>query len=70
MVSAAYSVDGLRIVSGGADGTLRQWDAPDAWPALLCAKLTRNFSQKEWRQYVGPEFDYRKQCPELPIPPD
>ena len=70
VLSVAYSADGLRIVSGGEDGTLRQWDAPDAWPALLCAKLTRNFSKKEWRQYVGPEFDYRKQCPELPIPPD
>ena len=46
------------------------WPAPKAWPDELCAKLTRNMSRKEWREWVSPDIDYVKQCPDLPIPPD
>lgn len=70
VLSAGYSADGLRIVSSGEDGTLRQWQAPQAWPALVCAKLDRNFSRREWQRHIGPSADYQKQCPELPVPAD
>ena len=70
MTSVAFSPDGRRIVSGSHDKTLRLWPAPDAWPDELCAKLTRNMSRKQWREWVSPDLDYVKQCPGLPIPPD
>jgi WD40 repeat protein/cytoskeletal protein RodZ len=70
VTSVAFSPDGLRIVSGSEDGTLRLWPAPAAWPSLLCSKLTRNFSHKEWQRYVGANIAYQEQCPGLPVPAD
>ena len=68
--SVAFSPDGTRIVSGSNEGTLRLWPAPKVWPNVLCAKLTRNMSHEEWREWVSPEIEYKEQCPGLPIPPD
>lgn len=68
--SMAFSADGSKVVSGSEDGTLRLWPGPTVWMDLLCAKLTRNLSRKEWREQVLPDIDYIEQCPGLPIPPD
>jgi WD40 repeat protein len=68
--SVAFSPDGSRIISGSSDKILRLWPAPKIWPDELCKKLTRNMSHQEWRTWVSPDFDYIKQCPGLPIPPD
>ena len=42
---------------------------PDATSAM-CAKLTTNMSHQQWRDWVSPDIDYIKVCPDLPIPPD
>jgi WD40 repeat protein len=70
VLSVAFSPDGTRLVSGSQDQTLRLWPAPKVWPDMLCAKLTRNMSRKEWREQVSPNIEYLEQCPGLPIPPD
>jgi len=62
--------DGRSIVSTGADGTVRLWPGSEAWPELVCAKLTRNLSQLEWRELVSSTDPYECQCPGLPIPAD
>ena len=67
--SVAFSPDGKRIVAGSDDQTVRLWDGPEAWTELVCAKLTRNLSEKEWRHFV-PDLPYDKQCPNLPVPAD
>ena len=67
--SVAYSPDGQRIVSGSTDGTVRVWPA-GASPKDLCDKLTANMSHKQWNEWVSPDIDYIKVCPDLPIPPD
>lgn len=68
VTSVAFSRDGRLIVSGSHDGSVRLWPAPNAWPDLLCAKLIRNMSQDESREWVSPEIEYVVQCPGLPIP--
>jgi WD40 repeat protein len=70
VTSVAFSPDGRRIVSGSDDDTVRNWPAPDQWPAEFCAKLTRNMTRREWRVWVSPDIEYEEQCPGLPIPPD
>ena len=64
--SVAFSPDGERIVSGSSDFTVRVWPAPTLWPALLCAKLTTNMSDRQWREWVSPDIGYIKVCPDLP----
>lgn len=64
----AYSADGQRLASAGADGSLRLWPAPQAWPDLLCSKLQRNMTADEWHAWVSPELQYEVQCQRLPVP--
>jgi WD40 repeat protein len=70
VASVAFSPDGKRIVSGSADNTLRvrPFDG-DGWADVLCAILPRNMTTEEWKKWVG-DLPYRRQCPNLPGPPD
>ena len=36
----------------------------------MCAKLTTNMSHQQWHDWVSPDIDYIKGCPDLPIAPD
>ena len=67
--SIAYSPDGQRIVSGSADRTVRVWPAV-AGQKELCDKLTENMSHKQWNEWVSPDIEYIKVCPDLPLQPD
>jgi WD40 repeat protein len=66
--SLAFERDSARFVSGSADKTLRIWAGPKMWREMLCAKLIRNVSDKQWKNWISPVVDYRVQCPQLPIP--
>jgi hypothetical protein len=33
---------------------------------MLCAKLTRNMSPGQWKNWVARDIDYIDQCPGLP----
>ena len=67
--SIAYSPDGQRIVSGSADRTVRVWPAV-AGQKELCDKLTENMSHKQWNEWVSPDIEYIKVCPDLPLQPE
>ncbi|MCP5245031.1 MAG: PD40 domain-containing protein [Burkholderiales bacterium] len=67
--SVSFNLDGTRIVSGSDDMTLRIWPAENNWVKQLCDKLTRNMSHEEWNAWISSNIEYKKQCPDLPIPP-
>jgi len=67
VLSVAFRPDGKHIVSGSQDSTLRLWPVLEGWAEALCAKLPRNMSTKEWRNWVG-DIPYRRQCSALPGP--
>lgn len=67
-----FSADGQQLRSTGADPNRRLFPPPalTAWSNLLCAKLTQNMSQQQWREWVAQDIGYTELCPGLPIAPD
>jgi WD40 repeat protein len=67
-----FSPDGQQLLSTGADPNRRLFPPPalTAWSNLLCAKLTQNPGQRQWRDWVAPDIGYTELCPGLPIAPD
>ena len=65
----AFSRDGKRVVSTDVNsGATHVWDVFAGWADALCAKLPRNPSEAEWRDWVSPDLGYVCPCPSLQGP--
>ena len=64
----AFTPDNTTVVSGSWDRNVRTWPVPPDPSRALCAKLTQNLSQDQWRESVSTDADYVATCPDLPVP--
>ena len=67
----AFHPDSQSLLTASADGRIRYFKLdPSDMADQLCELLTRNMSDKEWRQYVGKESNYpwQETCPGKPKP--
>jgi WD40 repeat protein len=66
--AVTFSPGAEHLVTAGDDGTARLW----RWRTqelieAACARLTRNLTRQEWRQFLGTE-PYQPSCPALAVP--
>jgi WD40 repeat protein len=66
----AFSPNGQFLTLVTDDKRVHRFPVPAAWPSELCGKLTRNISHKQWREWVGPDIEYREICPGRSVPAD
>jgi hypothetical protein len=67
--SVAMAPDGSFFVTADANEIL-VWPGPDQWADIVCSKLVRNMSNKQWREWVSPNIPYQEQCTGLEVAPD
>jgi len=70
LTAVAISPDGRYFASTGRDIDLNTLiEVTEVWPddpvAASCARVHRNLTPDEWREYVGESEGYRKTCPGL-----
>lgn len=70
VLSLAFSPDGRYIVSSGRLPADRSLSNMYYWPAhtlymaeLMCSKIGRNMTDREWETYVGNDIEYQNTCP-------
>ena len=67
VTSIAFFPDSKKLVSGSYDNTIRSWITDTKIIAdLVCEKVQRNLSKKEWEWFMGADIPYERTCPNLP----
>ncbi len=67
VTSVAFYPDGKKLVSGSYDNTIRSWIVDtQIFADLVCGKVQRNLTQKEWLWFMGTDIPYERTCPNLP----
>ena len=70
VTSVAFSPDNTRLISANADNTVLVLPAFPDVASAMCDRLPTNMSHQQWRDWVSPDIDYIKVCPDLPVAPD
>jgi WD40 repeat protein len=61
--SISFSPDGEKLLAGCKDNLIRVWPTNiNSMAHVVCEKISRNFTNKEWDQFVADDIDYQKTC--------
>ena len=67
VLSISFNDSGDKIYTGNKNNKIQIWEtATIPMTEGLCSKLTRNLTLDEWSNYVAPDINYEKTCPDLP----
>jgi WD40 repeat protein len=67
VTSVAFYPDSKKLVSGSYDNSIRSWITDTQRLAdLVCEKVQRNLSKKEWEWFMGADIPYERTCLNLP----
>ncbi len=59
----SFNPEGNFLVAGVRSGDIKIWPSkPKMLSDIVCGKLMRNMTQKEWERYVAKDIEYRKTC--------
>ena len=63
VMTAAFDHSGTRVLTGSKDGFIRVWEMNVQKLAdRICQYLSRDLTEMEWRDYVGPDIPYQATC--------
>ncbi len=58
-----FNPEGNYLVAGVRSGDIKIWPTkPEMLSDMLCNKLMRNMTKKEWERYVAKDIQFRKTC--------
>lgn len=64
VMTACFSPDGQRVISGSKDNFIRFWPVYHKELAdRICELVSRNLTPAEWKEYVGDGVPYAATCP-------
>ncbi len=67
VTSVAFYPHGKKLVSGSYDNTIQKWIVDTQILAdMVCEKVQRNLTQKEWRWFMGSNILYERTCSNFP----
>ncbi len=67
ILSMAFSNDGNYLLTGDKQSNIEIYPIKtDLMADRICEFVTRNFTPKEWEQYIAPDVKYEKTCSNLP----
>ena len=66
VAALSFSSDGALIRAGDIRGSVSEWPIWSGAADLLCTRVWRNLSMKEWEEHVGEDIPYERTCPNLP----
>jgi hypothetical protein len=59
----AYTADGKKLVSAGADKSIRVFHVnKEDLVQIICSRIRRNLTDEEWETYIGNDITYQKSC--------
>ena len=63
VLTGCFDPSGRQVITGSRDEYVRTWPvSPQDLAERICTFLTRDMTQEEWNEFVGPDIPYERSC--------